>query len=35
MTVANQGTLNSTAVTYAEFGDDVVAGDLIVRFFSM
>lgn len=35
MTVANKGTINSTAVTYTEFADDIVAGDLIVRFLSM
>jgi hypothetical protein len=35
MTVANKGTINSTAVTYAEFADDIEAGDLIVRFLSL
>jgi FtsP/CotA-like multicopper oxidase with cupredoxin domain len=30
-TVANNGTLNSTDVTYAEFSDDVWAGDIIIN----
>jgi hypothetical protein len=31
-TVANNGSLNSTNVLYAEFPDDVWTGDIIVRF---
>ena len=32
-TVANKGSLNSTNVLYAEFDDDVWAGDIIVSIF--
>jgi hypothetical protein len=31
-TVANNGSLNSTNVLYAEFADHVWTGDIIVRF---